>query len=56
MKGFPTWLELNKMVVIQDLKVDNPLQFKFRAKFFPEDVSKEIIQDITLVSVSGWDC
>lgn len=49
-KGFPTWLKLNKKVMNQDVKKDNPLQFKFRAKFFPEDVSEEIIQDITLVS------
>lgn len=47
-KGFPTWLKLNKKVMNQDVKKDNPLQFKFRAKFFPEDVSEEIIQDITL--------
>lgn len=47
-KGFPTWLKLNKKVMSQDVKKDNPLQFKFRAKFFPEDVSEEIIQDITL--------
>lgn len=50
-KGFPTWLKLNKKVMNQDVKKDNPLQFKFRAKFFPEDVSEEIIQDITLVSL-----
>lgn len=37
-------------VLKQDVKKENPLQFKFRAKFFPEDVSEEIIQDITLVS------
>ena len=36
----------------QDVKKENPLQFKFRAKFFPEDVSEEIIQDITLVCYS----
>ena len=48
-KGFSTWLKLNKKVMTQDVKKDNPLQFKFRAKFFPEDVSTEIIQDITLV-------
>lgn len=34
----------------QDVKKENPLQFKFRAKFFPEDVAEELIQDITLVS------
>lgn len=27
---------------------ETPLQFKFRAKYYPEDVSEEIIQDITL--------
>ena len=32
----------------QDVKKENPLQFKFRAKFYPEDVSEELIQDITL--------
>lgn len=31
----------------QGVKKENPLQFKFRAKFFPEDVSEELIQDIT---------
>ncbi|KAJ6215462.1 hypothetical protein RDWZM_009962 [Blomia tropicalis] len=47
-KQFPTWLKLNKKVMNQDVKKENPLQFKFRAKFFPEDVSEEIIQDITM--------
>jgi len=47
-KGYSTWLKLNKRVMSQDLKKETPLQFKFRAKFFPEDVSEEIIQDITL--------
>lgn len=31
----------------QEVKKENPLQFKFRAKFFPEDVSEELIQDVT---------
>ncbi|XP_076357722.1 moesin/ezrin/radixin homolog 1-like [Tachypleus tridentatus] len=47
-KEFQTWLKLNKKVLNQDVKKENPLQFKFRAKFFPEDVAEEIIQDITL--------
>ncbi|XP_075587179.1 moesin isoform X3 [Dermatophagoides farinae] len=47
-KTYTTWLKLNKKVMSQDVKKDNPLQFKFRAKFFPEDVQDEIIQDITL--------
>ncbi|XP_056436943.1 ezrin-like isoform X1 [Gadus chalcogrammus] len=46
-KGYPTWLKLEKKVASQDIKKENPLQFKFRAKFFPEDVSEELIQDIT---------
>jgi hypothetical protein len=49
-KGFPTWLKLNKKVLAQEVKKDGTLQFKFRAKFYPEDVAEEIIQDITLVS------
>ena len=35
-------------VMGQDVKKESPLQFKFRAKFYPEDVAEEIIQDITL--------
>ncbi|XP_056283648.1 ezrin b [Pseudoliparis swirei] len=46
-KGYYTWLKLEKKVSSQDVKKENPLQFKFRAKFFPEDVSEELIQDIT---------
>ncbi|XP_028295699.1 ezrin b [Gouania willdenowi] len=46
-KGYQTWLKLNKKVSSQDVKKDNPLLFKFRAKFFPEDVSEELIQEIT---------
>lgn len=34
-------------VSAQDVKKENPIQFKFRAKFFPEDVSDELIQEIT---------
>lgn len=34
-------------VTQQDVKKENPLQFKFRAKFFPEDISEELIQEIT---------
>uniref|UniRef100_A0A667ZVB9 Ezrin b n=1 Tax=Myripristis murdjan TaxID=586833 RepID=A0A667ZVB9_9TELE len=35
------------LVSSQDVKKENPLQFKFRAKFFPEDVAEELIQEIT---------
>ncbi|XP_046739635.1 moesin/ezrin/radixin homolog 1 isoform X1 [Diprion similis] len=47
-KGDLTWIKLYKKVMNQDVKKENPLQFKFRAKFYPEDVAEEIIQDITL--------
>ncbi|RUS89535.1 hypothetical protein EGW08_002723 [Elysia chlorotica] len=46
-KGYNTWLKLNKKVLSQDVKKETPLQFKFRAKFFPEDCSEELIQEIT---------
>ncbi|KAK0134818.1 Ezrin [Merluccius polli] len=44
-KGYPTWLKLEKKVSSQDVKKENPLQFKFRAKFFPEDVKEGILSD-----------
>ncbi|XP_043997183.1 moesin-like isoform X1 [Gambusia affinis] len=46
-KGFSTWLKLNKKVTAQDVRKENPLFFKFRGKFFPEDVTEELIQDAT---------
>ncbi|XP_037921432.1 moesin/ezrin/radixin homolog 1 [Hermetia illucens] len=47
-KGDLTWIKLYKKVMNQDVKKENPLQFRFRAKFYPEDVVEELIQDITL--------
>ncbi len=29
------------------MKQENPLQFRFRGKYYPEDVAEELIQDIT---------
>ncbi|KAK2164902.1 hypothetical protein NP493_1393g00009 [Ridgeia piscesae] len=46
-KGLTTWLKLNRKVLSQDVRKENPYQFKFRAKFFPEDVSEELIQEVT---------
>ncbi|CAK8672358.1 radixin-like isoform X2 [Clavelina lepadiformis] len=46
-KGYTTWLKLNKKVNQQDCRKENPIQFKFRAKFYPEDVAEELIQEIT---------
>ncbi|CAG9802263.1 unnamed protein product [Chironomus riparius] len=47
-KGDLTWIKLYKKVMSQDIQKTDPLQFKFRAKFYPEDVAEELIQDITL--------
>lgn len=46
-KGFTTWLKLNKKVTSQDVRKETPIDFQFRAKFFPEDVSEELIQEVT---------
>ncbi|XP_064422561.1 moesin a isoform X2 [Latimeria chalumnae] len=46
-KNFSTWLKLNKKVTAQDVRKESPMLFKFRAKFYPEDVSEELIQEIT---------
>ncbi|TSQ46679.1 Ezrin [Bagarius yarrelli] len=46
-KGYLTWLKLEKKVLSQDVRRETPLQFMFRAKYFPEDVDNELIQDIT---------
>ncbi|XP_028251768.1 ezrin a [Parambassis ranga] len=46
-KGFLTWLNPDKKVMSQDVKKESPLQFKLRVKFYPEDVSEELIQDVT---------
>lgn len=41
-------LPTHPQVLNQDVKKESPLQFKFRAKFYPEDVAEELIQDITV--------
>jgi len=48
-------LKLNKKVLGQDIKKNSaqPLTFKFRARFFPEEVSEELIQEITQVKTSS---
>lgn len=38
----------------QDVRKESPLQFKFRAKFYPEDVAEELIQDITQVQYNEF--
>lgn len=34
-------------VTAQDVKRENPLLIKFRARFYPEDVAEELIQEAT---------
>uniref|UniRef100_UPI00358F6E36 radixin-like n=1 Tax=Myxine glutinosa TaxID=7769 RepID=UPI00358F6E36 len=46
-KGYTTWLKLNKKVSGQDVRKETPLQFRFRSKFYPEDVTEELIQEVT---------
>ena len=49
------WLLLRRIalqVSAQDVKKESTLQFKFRVKFFPEDVSEELVQEITQVIIS----
>ncbi|XP_056281992.1 ezrin a [Pseudoliparis swirei] len=46
-KGISTWLNSDKKVMVQDVKKETPLLFKLRAKFYPEDVTEELIQDVT---------
>ncbi|XP_076833735.1 ezrin a [Brachyhypopomus gauderio] len=46
-KGYNSWLKMEKKVLSQDVKRESPLQFMFRAKYYPEDVAEELIQDIT---------
>jgi len=45
--NLPAWLTMDKKVTSQDVKKQSPLMFRFRARFYPEDVAEELIQDIT---------
>ncbi|XP_041348880.1 merlin-like [Gigantopelta aegis] len=46
-KGYIAWLKFEKKVLDQDVGKEIPIQFLFLAKFYPEDVSEELIQEIT---------
>lgn len=50
-KDFLCWLNMKKKVLSQDFKKssDRSLEFKFRARFYPEDVSEELIEEVTQV-------
>lgn len=56
-KGFYAWLDNNEKVMSQDCSkvlpkydTENRLHFHLRVKFYPEDVTQEVVQDFTLVS------
>jgi len=46
--GTESWLNLDKKVQDQKVKKEATLQFKFRVRFYPENVADEIIQGSTL--------
>jgi len=47
-KGYVAWLKLDKKVMDQpDVPKALPLHLLFLAKFYPEDVSEELVQEIT---------
>ncbi|KAE8625038.1 hypothetical protein XENTR_v10006138 [Xenopus tropicalis] len=45
--GMDTWLKLDKKILQQDLPKEEPTKFRFLAKFYPENVAEELVQDIT---------
>ncbi|KAG8193331.1 hypothetical protein JTE90_022961 [Oedothorax gibbosus] len=46
-EGFVAWLKLDKRVREQDIRKKMPVQFLFLAKFYPEDMAEELVQEIT---------
>ncbi|KAJ8312757.1 hypothetical protein KUTeg_010130 [Tegillarca granosa] len=46
-KGYISWLKFDKKVLDQDVPKESPVPFLFLAKFYPEDLSEELIQEIT---------
>ncbi len=46
-KGYIAWLKIEKKILDQDIPKEMPIPFLFLAKFYPEEVSEELIQEIT---------
>eukprot|EP00090_Calanus_glacialis_P003058 TRINITY_DN12211_c0_g1_i2.p1 TRINITY_DN12211_c0_g1~~TRINITY_DN12211_c0_g1_i2.p1 ORF type:complete len:671 (-),score=235.83 TRINITY_DN12211_c0_g1_i2:322-2334(-) len=47
-KGYIAWLKLDKKVMEQpDVPKADPMHLLFLAKFYPEDVSEELVQEVT---------
>ncbi|KAG8451796.1 hypothetical protein GDO86_003842 [Hymenochirus boettgeri] len=45
--GMETWLKQDKKILQQDVPKEEPLKFRFLAKFYPENVAEELVQEIT---------
>ncbi|XP_038074408.1 merlin-like [Patiria miniata] len=46
-KGYISWLKMDRKVQEQGIPKTSPMPFLFAAKFYPEEVSEELIQEIT---------
>lgn len=46
-KNYIAWLKMDKRVQDQDIPKQSPVPFWFLAKFYPEDVSEELVQEVT---------
>ncbi|XP_053130752.1 merlin-like isoform X2 [Hemicordylus capensis] len=46
-KGMITWLKMERKVLDQDIPKEVPATFSFLAKFYPEKVEEELLQEIT---------
>ncbi|XP_044311993.1 merlin-like isoform X1 [Varanus komodoensis] len=46
-RGLGTWLKMDKKVLDQDIPKEEPVSFCFLAKFYPEKVEEELLQEIT---------
>lgn len=46
-KGFISWLKLDKKVQDQGISPQLTTPFMFLAKFYPEDVAEELVQEVT---------
>ncbi|XP_054857858.1 merlin-like [Eublepharis macularius] len=46
-KGMPSWLKMDKKVLDQEIPKEDPVSFRFLAKFYPEKVEEELLQEIT---------
>uniref|UniRef100_A0A671LJ08 Neurofibromin 2a (merlin) n=1 Tax=Sinocyclocheilus anshuiensis TaxID=1608454 RepID=A0A671LJ08_9TELE len=57
-KDTVAWLKMDKKILDHDMSKEEPIVFHFLAKFYPENVEEELVQDITqhlfFLQVSHW--